>query len=177
VVRLKSGDPGIFGRGGEEIAAARDAGFTVEIVPGVTAACAAGASAGLSLTERGQTDTLVLATATGADGGVLPACSRFTTPGTSTAFYMATRKAAAVQSALLSRGLPADTPITVAVDVSKPTERILTIPAGALAREIAAEKISGCAIILVCWPKQAVERSVTVENLATVDRAALRAAG
>ncbi|CAN0459624.1 unnamed protein product, partial [Hapterophycus canaliculatus] len=65
VVRLKSGDPGVFGRAREEMDAARAAGVAVEIVPGITAASAAGAAMGQSLTERGQTDTLILATGTG----------------------------------------------------------------------------------------------------------------
>ena len=153
VVRLKSGDPGIFGRAGEELTAARDAGIAVEVVPGVTAACAAGASAGLSLTERGITDSLVLATATGADGEVLPDAIRFTGPGTTTAFYMATRKARDIQTALLERGLPAQTDVTLVVDASKPTERVLSCATGGLADVIVREKITGCAIILVTWPK------------------------
>ncbi len=155
VVRLKSGDPGVFGRAGEEISAARAAGLPVEIVPGITAVCAAGASAGISLTERGVTDALVLATATGADGGVLPDSVRFTTPGTSTAFYMATRQAQAIQSALLARGLSADAPITLAVDVSKPAEKIYECTVETLHTTIRTHDITGCAIILVSWPKQA----------------------
>ena len=153
VVRLKSGDPGIFGRAGEEIAAAHAAGVTVEIVPGVTAACAAGASAGISLTERGVTDTLVLATATGAHGGVLPDSVRFSGPGTSTAFYMAMRQSGAIQHALLGRGLPECAPVTLAINVSKPDEKVLTCTAGTLEETVAAHDITGCAIILVTWPK------------------------
>lgn len=67
VVRLKSGDSDVFGNAGEEIAAAGAAGIPIEIVPGVTAACAA-ASLGMSLTERRVADMPVVATGTGADG-------------------------------------------------------------------------------------------------------------
>jgi len=154
VVRLKSGDPGIFGRAGEEIAAARSCGIAVEIVPGVTAACAAAASAEISLTERGRSDTLVLATGTGADGMALPESVRMSTPGTSTAFYMATRKSKEIQTALLTSGCPANAAFTLAVDVSKPTERVFNGTVSKLHATIARHKISGCAIILVTWPYQ-----------------------
>src|SRR5204862_6213804 len=69
VVRLKGGDPGIFGRLAEEIAAVRAAGIAFEVVPGVTAATAAAARAGISLTERGSVSTVVLATGTDHTGG------------------------------------------------------------------------------------------------------------
>ena len=154
VVRLKSGDPGIFGRAGEEIAAAKAAGIRVEVVPGVTAACAAGASAGISLTERGMTDTLVLATATGADGQILPECLRFAGPGTSTAFYMATRQAGMIQQALLARGLPPESEITIAVDASKPTERSFSCDVQSLSALIEQENITGCAVILIRWARE-----------------------
>ena len=62
VVRLKSGDPSVFGRATEEMEAAKDAGIPVEIVPGITAASAAAASLGQGLTERGATDTVILTT-------------------------------------------------------------------------------------------------------------------
>jgi len=70
VVRLKGGDPGIFGRLAEEIDAVRAAGIAFEIVPGITAATAAAARAGISLTERGSASTLVLTTGTGHTGAL-----------------------------------------------------------------------------------------------------------
>ncbi|MCV3272154.1 siroheme synthase CysG [Roseobacter sinensis] len=152
VVRLKSGDPGIFGRAGEEIAAAEARGIDVEIVPGITAACAAAASAGRSLTERGQTNALVLATGTGAEGGALPDSVRLSGPGTSTVFYMATRQAETIKTALLDRGLPPSSTFTLAVDVSKPTERILSGRIDGLDTVIAEQGVIGCAVILVSWP-------------------------
>ena len=155
VVRLKSGDPGVFGRAGEEITAAKAANVAVEIVPGVTSACAAAAAAGISLTERGVSDTLVLATATGSHGGGLPESVRFTTPGTTTAFYMATRQAKVIQNALFERGLPEDAEYTLAVDVSKPTERTVTGRLADLWDTIQSQNVTGCAIILVTWPANA----------------------
>ncbi|GFE48863.1 uroporphyrinogen-III C-methyltransferase [Roseobacter cerasinus] len=152
VVRLKSGDPGVFGRGGEEIAAAEARGISVEIVPGVTAACAAAACAGISLTERGVTNSLVLATGTGADGEMPHLSDHLSGPGTTTAFYMATRQAAQISAALRVRGVPQDLEFTLAVDVSKPGQRILTGPIRQLDQVIRDHGVTGCAVILLRWP-------------------------
>ena len=100
VVRLKSGDPGIFGRLTEELDAARAAGIKTEIVPGVTAACAAAAQTGISLTERGVSDTLVLSTAACRAGDPLPDCTRHMQPGTTTVFYMSAGQATRLRAGL-----------------------------------------------------------------------------
>ncbi|MBV0911079.1 siroheme synthase CysG [Anianabacter salinae] len=152
VVRLKSGDPGIFGRAGEEIAAAMAAGIPVEIVPGVTAASAAGAALGQSLTERGITDTLILATATGRAEDPLPDCTRFAGPGTTTAIYMGARQADRVAAALFAQGLAGDTVVRVCVELSKPNQRLLSVPLDRIGAIMQSEKIGGCAILLITWP-------------------------
>ena len=152
VVRLKSGDPGIFGRAGEEIAAAETAGIPIEVVPGVTAASAAGAALGCSLTERGKTDTLVLATGTGCPEAPLPDCTRMSGPGTTTAIYMGMRQAPRIAEALRAQGLPAGAPIEICVDISKPSQRLLRTTLEQLAATPSREQISGCAILLLKWP-------------------------
>lgn len=152
VVRLKSGDPGIFGRAGEEIDAARAADIPVEIIPGVTAASAAGAALGHSLTERGVSDTLVLATATGRDANPLPDCTRFAGPGTTTAVYMGVRQAGRLATSLGARGLDGSTVVKVCVDASKPSQRLLSARLDGLAEMLQDEAIDGCAILLVTWP-------------------------
>lgn len=152
VVRLKSGDPGIFGRAGEELSAAREAGLPVEIVPGVTAASAAGAAFGQSLTERGVSDTLVLATGTGRAEDPLPDCTRFAGPGTTTALYMAVRQAPRICAGLVERGLSPETVVQIAVNVSKPDQRLLTSTIRDLAKALDRDGIGGCAILLVTWP-------------------------
>ncbi|WP_282027651.1 uroporphyrinogen-III C-methyltransferase [Ruegeria faecimaris] len=91
VVRLKSGDSGIFGRATEEIKTAWAAGIPVKMVPGVTAACAAGAGLTRSLTERAVANTLVLATGTGAADDPTPDSTRLSGPGMTTALYMSVR--------------------------------------------------------------------------------------
>ncbi|MFW2586917.1 siroheme synthase CysG [Sagittula sp. SSi028] len=153
VVRLKSGDPGIFGRATEELEAAEAAGIATEIVPGITAACAAGASLGRSLTQRNVTDALVLATGTGCADDPEPECTRLAGPGTVTAFYMSVRHADRLANGLMAKGLPPHAPVDVALEVSKKGERHLTATVETLAQVLSDEKIEGCAILLVSWPK------------------------
>jgi len=153
VVRLKSGDPGIFGRAGEEMDAAHAAGIPVEIVPGVTAAAAAGAAMGESLTRRGVADTLVLTTGTGCAQEPTPDCTRMSAPGTTTVFYMSARQADRIQADLLAKGLPSHAPIRVAAELSKPGEMILRTTLDQLASDMARAAIKGCAVIVVTWPQ------------------------
>lgn len=153
VVRLKSGDPGIFGRLGEEMEAAKAAGLPVEIVPGVTAACAAAAASGQALTERGVADTLVLTTGTCRDGDPLPDCARHARPGTTLALYMSVRQSRRLVSGLMTRGLPGAAPVTAAVEVSKPGEKMLRCRLDALPDMLNASGVCGVTTILVTWPK------------------------
>lgn len=154
VVRLKSGDPSIFGRLTEELTAARAAGLAVEVVPGVTAACAAAAHQQQSLTERGVADTLILTTGTCQEGDALPDSTRHARPGTTSVFYMSVRQASRIRAGLLSQGLPPQARVRVAADVAKPGEQHLDCRLDQLPEALKAAKISGCALIMVTWPKE-----------------------
>lgn len=154
VVRLKSGDPGIFGRAGEELSAARAAGIATEIVPGVTAASAAAASLGQSLTERGQSDTLVLTTGRHRDGALPGDWARHAHPGTTLVFYMGVGAADEIRGALLRRGLAPETPVTVAADVSKTAQRSLVTSIDALPGRLAREGITGNALLMLRLPQE-----------------------
>lgn len=154
VVRLKSGDPGVFGRAGEELRAAGEVGVKVEIVPGVTSACAAAAKMGRSLTERGVSDTLILTTGTGCADNPLTDCVRHAGPGTTTAFYMAVGQAPRIVEALLARGMPAGIQLQVGVDVEKPGQKLLRCRLDALADTLHAHSVTGGALILATWPAQ-----------------------
>ena len=105
VVRLKCGDPSVFGRGAEEADALRAAGIGYEIVPGVTAASAAAAAGGGFLTERGVTDTLVLSTGTCRDGATLPDWATHLRPGTTLALYMGVGKLPELEASLARAGV------------------------------------------------------------------------
>ncbi len=155
VVRLKSGDPSIFGRATEELEAARAAGLPCEIVPGVTAASAAAAATGDSLTRRGETDTLVLATGTCRAGDRRPDWAYHIRPGTTLVFYMAVRTAGDICDKLLRAGLGPDAPVTVAAEVSQAGERIVETSLAGLDCALRDSGITGSAVIRVTCPKTA----------------------
>lgn len=155
VVRLKSGDPSIFGRAAEEIAAARAHGIPVAIVPGITAASAAAASLGRPLTERGRTDRLVLATATCRPGDDVSDITDLARPGTTLVFYMAMQQLDGLSRALRAAGVAGDHPVTVAHRVSSMAERVLTCRAETLAAECQVAGLRNPAVILVELPKEA----------------------
>ncbi len=155
VARLKSGDPGIFGRAGEELAILDAAGIPCEIIPGVTAACASAAEAGRPLTERGISDTLVLTTGMCRDGDPLPDAAKHARPGTTIAFYMSVRQAGRISEGLQMRGMAGDTQVTIAANASKAEARHLSCPLDQLAEILASAGITGCATLIVTWPKPA----------------------
>tara|TARA_R110002033_G_scaffold9422_15_gene31440 strand:+ start:852 stop:2318 length:1467 start_codon:yes stop_codon:yes gene_type:complete len=152
VVRLKSGDPGIFGRATEELDAARAAGIAVEIVPGVTAASAASAALGQSLTVRGQTDTLVLTTGRHCDSDALESWADHAVPGTTLVFYMGVGTAPRIAQSLLCKGLRSDTCVTIAADVSKQGQLTLTTTLKDLPKDVARGGITGNALFIIRIP-------------------------
>jgi len=152
VVRLKSGDPMLFGRATEELDAARHAGIPAEVVPGITAASATAATLKRSLTSRGETDTVVFSTGQKQKGAQAPDWHAHAKPGTTLAFYMAIGKSDEIATQLISQGLPASTPITIATDVSKSSQTVLETRLDTLVRDIAKHEITGCSILLVSFP-------------------------
>lgn len=127
VVRLKGGDPLIFGRAGEEMQALREAGIPFEIVPGVTAATAASAAAQLPLTHRDHSSAVVFVTGhqcaantSALDWGAL-AKLRATL-----CFYMGGRRLPEIARNLLNHGMPAQMPLAVISEASRPTQKIIT---------------------------------------------------
>lgn len=125
VVRLKSGDPLIFGRAGEEMAALREAGITYEIVPGITSAFAAAADFELPLTLRGVASSLVFTTGHDLAGDVLPDWARLAVSGATIAVYMGRSVAASVAGRLMQAGLPQETTVAVIENASRAERRLL----------------------------------------------------
>jgi uroporphyrin-III C-methyltransferase/precorrin-2 dehydrogenase/sirohydrochlorin ferrochelatase len=123
VVRLKSGDPLVFGRAGEEMAALRDAGVSYEVVPGVTAAFAAAADFELPLTLRGVSSSMVFTTGHDLKGDTLPDWAKLAISGATVAVYMGRSVAADVASRLIEAGLSPDTAVAVVENASLPTRR------------------------------------------------------
>jgi uroporphyrin-III C-methyltransferase/precorrin-2 dehydrogenase/sirohydrochlorin ferrochelatase len=124
VVRLKSGDPLVFGRAGEEMAALRDAGISYEVVPGVTAAFAAAADFELPLTLRGVSSSMVFTTGHDLKGGPLPDWARLAIDGATVAVYMGRSVAADVAQRLMEAGLASDTAVAVVENASLPGKRL-----------------------------------------------------
>jgi uroporphyrin-III C-methyltransferase/precorrin-2 dehydrogenase/sirohydrochlorin ferrochelatase len=125
VVRLKSGDPLVYGRAGEEMAALRRAGVTYEIVPGITSAFAAAADFELPLTLRGVASSLVFTTGHDLTGSVLPDWARLAISGATVAVYMGRTVAASVAARLMEAGLPAETTVAVVENASRREKRLL----------------------------------------------------
>jgi uroporphyrin-III C-methyltransferase len=124
VVRLKGGDPAIFGRATEELEACRDAGVAVSICPGVTAASAAAASLGASLTLRGLSRQLTFVTAHVRAGEPLELdWAALADPAATLAVYMGKAAAGDVSRQLIAAGLPGDTPMALVESASLPGER------------------------------------------------------
>lgn len=156
VVRLKSGDPGIFGRLTEELKAAHDAGIPVEIVPGVTAASGAAASLGRGLTERGATDRLMLATAACKPGDPEPDWAEMLRPGTSLAIYMGVRQAALIVESLRDASVPMSLEVEIVSKASTPQEKVTRCNLGGLAKVMKDERVDNPAVILISWPKETI---------------------
>lgn len=135
VVRLKSGDPMIFGRAGEEIAMLAAEGIAVEVVPGITAAAALAASLGASLTHRDRAHSVRFVTGH-SRAGELPAdldWRGLADPETTLIVYMGGRTSPLIAERLIAEGLPASTPVVAASSVSRPEMRTLrTTVAGLL---------------------------------------------
>jgi uroporphyrin-III C-methyltransferase/precorrin-2 dehydrogenase/sirohydrochlorin ferrochelatase len=121
VVRLKSGDPLVFGRAGEEMQALRDAGISYEVVPGVTSAFAAAADFELPLTLRGVTSSMVFTTGHDLKGGALPDWAKLAISGATVAVYMGRSVAADVAARLIEAGLSPDTAVAVVENASLPS--------------------------------------------------------
>ena len=126
VVRLKGGDPSLFGRSQEEIAALTAAGFTPRICPGVTTASAAAASAGVSLSLRGLARRVQFITAHSAAGQPLALdWQGLADSGSTLAIYMRRAAAGEIARNLIAAGLDSGTPVLIACDVSLPAEQLV----------------------------------------------------
>ena len=120
VARLKSGDPMVFGRAGEEIAALRKAGIAYSIVPGVSAALAAAADTATPVTLRGVSSGFIMATAHGADDSDLQHWAALAQSGLTLALYMGKSIASEVAGRLVAHGASPTTPVGIVVNAGRP---------------------------------------------------------
>lgn len=148
VVRLKGGDPFIFGRGGEELEACREAGVEHHVVPGVTAALAAGASAGAPLTHRGLAQAVTFVTGHAASGGEPDLdWAALAKPNHTVVIYMGLSTAASIAARLMGAGRAAATPALIVENASRIDERRVATTLAGLAE--AAALLQGPALLIV----------------------------
>ncbi|MBP0491241.1 siroheme synthase CysG [Roseomonas indoligenes] len=150
VVRLKGGDPFVFGRGGEEMEAMREAGLSVGVVPGVTAAVAAAAALGIPVTHRGVSRGLHLITAHGVDGA-LPEhdWKALAALGGTLAAYMGMRTLQGLVERLMGAGLPASTPVVAVENATLPGQRAIRGTLGTIAARVAEAAPEGPTLLLI----------------------------
>jgi len=148
VVRLKGGDPFLFGRGGEELAELRAAGVEAHVVPGVTAALAAAADAGAALTHRGLAQAVTFVTGHAAKGAEPDLdWASLARPNQTVVVYMGVSTAATIAGRLIGAGRAGSTPAMVVDNASLPDERRVVTTLGGLG--VAAEGVAGPALLII----------------------------
>lgn len=151
VVRLKGGDPMIFGRAGEEIAALAAAGIPCSVTPGVTAASGAASRMATSLTHRDAARRLQFITAH-ARNGALPEdldWRALADPAATTVVYMGVATLAALVARLLAAGLDPETPSALVERATLPEERVLRAPIAHLAESVRVAGVTGPALVII----------------------------
>ena len=150
IVRLKSGDGGLFGRLEEELVALRAAGIAFEIVPGVASPFVAAAAAGIPLTRRLTARRVQFVTGHDAQGHLPPDLdlAALADPAACTVVFMGKRTFPALAAELIARGLPPETPALLAEAVGTPDEVLTRTTVAALAEQLAAALGSSPALIL-----------------------------
>jgi uroporphyrin-III C-methyltransferase/precorrin-2 dehydrogenase/sirohydrochlorin ferrochelatase len=151
VVRLKGGDPMIFGRANEEIEACHRAGISVDVVPGITAAQGAAASLGVSLTHRRQARRIQYVTGHAHDGALPDDLDwrSITDPSATTAVYMPTRTFAALSEKALAHGLSPQTPVVAVSRATRRDEHVIVGTLGDMAARLADQKPQGPLLVLI----------------------------
>lgn len=162
VVRLKGGDPCVFGRGGEEIHRLRAAGIDVEVIPGITAGIAAAAAAGASLTHRDHSQGVALVTGHTADGRGVDWAAMARTRLT-LVIYMGVSGVAAIQRELLAAGMSPHTPALLMQSVGSAAQRRLDTTLGALREDLRASGLgSPCVMIIGAAVGEAAEHAAAM---------------
>jgi len=149
VLRLKGGDPFIFGRGGEEIEALAAEGIPFQVCPGVTAAMGAAAYAGIPLTHRDHAQSCVFVTGHGKDGGIELDWTALLQPRQTVAIYMGLRNLEALTREFVARGAPPDFPAAVIDNATRANQRVVVGTLETLAAKARAAELSGPSIIIV----------------------------
>jgi uroporphyrin-III C-methyltransferase len=156
VLRLKAGDPTLFARLDEELTALEQAGIASQIIPGITAASAAVAGIGQSLTQRGRNSSVRFLTGHDMKGFADHDWAALARPGAVAAIYMGKKSARFVQGRLLMHGADRTTPVTLVENASRPQQRVLATTLDHLPADLDAAEMDGPALtFLGLAPRQA----------------------
>ncbi len=149
VVRLKGGDPYLFGRGGEERAYLRSHGVRVEVVPGISSGLAAPSAIGVPLTHRSWSQGAIFVTGHGKDGSCEPNWAALAQSGLTLVIYMGVARVAAIQAGLLAGGMAPGTPVAVVQSASLDAQRQLLSTLQDLPLALQASGLGSPSIIVV----------------------------
>jgi len=149
VVRLKGGDPFMFGRGGEETAALLENGIPFEVVPGITAAAGAAAYAGIPLTHRDCAQSCVFVTGHLKDGSAQLDWPALVRPNQTVAVYMALGALAQICQGLVEHGLPGSTPVALIENATLPGQRVVEATLATLERAAREAGVRPPALLIV----------------------------
>jgi len=149
VVRLKGGDPFVFGRGGEEIDFMRAHGVSYEVIPGITAALAAGAYAGVPLTDRRYSQSVRFLTGNSDDQVAQFNYSDLAAGRETLAFYMSVGRLAALRDKLLGSGVPATMPVAFIENASRAEQRVLVSSVEGMHRDAVMQKIKAPSLLII----------------------------
>ena len=162
VVRLKGGDPSMFGRLDEEIEALQAAQITWHVVPGITAASASAAAIGQSLTRRGRNSTLQFITGHDIEGYADHDWRTLAQPGEVAAIYMGKRSARFLQGRLFMHGAEGNTPVSIVANASTPQQVIIASTLDALPIDLSVAGLNGPALILYGLSPRAAQTALTI---------------
>jgi uroporphyrin-III C-methyltransferase/precorrin-2 dehydrogenase/sirohydrochlorin ferrochelatase len=149
VVRLKGGDPFIFGRGGEELEALARAGIDFSVIPGITAASGVAAYAGIPLTHRDHAHSVSFVTGHADKDGKEPDWRALAAPGATVVFYMGLGRLAHIVQQLLHAGATADRPAAIVAHGTLPNQRVFTATIATIADAVAPAKLESPALLIV----------------------------
>jgi uroporphyrin-III C-methyltransferase/precorrin-2 dehydrogenase/sirohydrochlorin ferrochelatase len=148
-VRLKGGDPFVFGRGGEEIDFLRANGVSYEVIPGITAALAAGAYAGVPLTDRRYSQAVRFLTGNSDEQVGQFNYSDLAAGRETLAFYMSVGRLTALRDKLLASGVKGDMPVAFIENASRAEQRVLVSTVDGMQRDAVMQKIKAPTLMIV----------------------------
>jgi len=149
VVRLKGGDPFVFGRGGEEIDYLREHGVSFEVIPGITAALAAGAYSGIPLTDRRHSQSVRLLTGNSDEQLAQYSYADLAAGRETLTFYMSVGRLAGLRSQLLAAGVPADMPVAFIENASRGEQRVIVSTVDGMQRDASASAVKAPTLMII----------------------------